>query len=66
MCYFFCSCPKGLCHPEHREPLGRRPKGLKSRIPRRDFARDVCEMFHCVQHDKRPKYTGKQVLKNKA
>ena len=22
------------------------------RIPRWDFARDICEMFHCVQHDK--------------
>ena len=22
----------GACHPEHGEPLGRRPKGLKSRI----------------------------------
>ena len=23
------------------------------RIPRKDLARDICEMFHFVQHDKR-------------
>ena len=35
------------------------------RIPRMDFTRDVCEMFHYVQHDKQRFWTTSILLPNK-